>query len=268
MLVGLLLATAVLLALWPAVRRRVYPPEWARWRRYTETGKDDQFLKRLARYLGEEGTDDLCRQAGRPAGMTGLGLLTLQTVSALGAATLVGMGGDPPMGAVLGICVWFAIRAWVRTLALQRQAQLEMELASFVDLWALLIQSGAGPEEGLHLICRLHSQWLLSAEVKAALEQVAASGLLGESLIAMARRTGAPELIAMMDQVQRILDAGTGLARELSAAAQRVRDKQALELSRSTATASVVGLLPKVLSVFLSLAPLVVATVLSAVSKL
>lgn len=252
-LVGVLSGLAAYCALWPAVRSRLWGSGW-RWRprRAPGSGEAEGWV---ARVFGVAAAEQLCREAGRPYGLSGHGLLALQW--GLGSISAV-MGWGPlgPAGAALAAALgWWAPRLAVKAARDARHATMAIELPGILDLWALLVAGGDSIESALVEITRRHPHWLVSGEMRRVLERVAASGLLAESLVTVARENGAPAMIAVAEQVRQFVDGGGAPARELARMAAVFREERVSQLRRGAAAAAVAGVLPKVASVFLGLAP-------------
>lgn len=262
-----MVAVAVLLVCWPVWRAWIVP---AARRAHLMSPRAHRRLPvragpGLLRRLGETGADMLCRQAGRPYGLTGARLITLQAAGAM-AGLLIGTAlGSAPIVVCAGVIGCLFPRAVVSGQASRRQAAIQLELPAFLDLWSLMLSAGAGVEEALAIISERHPEWVVSAEVKLALTRVAASGLLGEALVEVARDSGSKDMLGAMEQVRHALEGGGGIAQELVGIARRTREEQAVRLTESAALGGILGVFPKLGTALLSLAPMVVSILLMVV---
>jgi len=265
-LVGVLVGVAVFLVYWPVIRDRMWghvgywrPRRWhAPVRDRPQTG--------LGALWNVAEAERLCREAGRPYGLTGPGLLALQWSLAAATGVLAWVAMGPPLGLAAAGLGWFCARLVVSAARDARHAQIMAELPVVLDLWSLLVAGGDGVESALVEISRRHPQWLLSQEIRRVLERVAASGLLGESLVAVARETGSPQFVAVAEQVRQFMDGGGAPARELARLAAAMRDERMSRMRQAAGTAAVVALVPKLGAVGLSLAP-VIANILIMVAR-
>jgi len=153
-------------------------------------------------------------------------------------------------------------------LAGQRRAQIALELPAFLDLWGLLVASGEGVETALVEICKRHPDWLLSAEVRRAVDRMLASGLFGESLVEEARVTGSQEFLIVAEQVRHLAEGGGVPSRELAKMAEQMREQRVAELVQSAGTMAIVGIFPKLFAIFLSLMPVVGTIILTVMKEL
>lgn len=229
---------------------------WDRRRKWYET---------LLPFLGLEAADTLCRHAGRPAGLTGPALLQYQWLFALLFTALFG-SASIWLGLAIGLFAWYMPRVFLSAMAGQRRAQIALELPAFLDIWGLLVASGESVENALVEICRRHPEWLLTAEVRRALDRMLASGLFGESLVEESRVTGSPEFMTVAEQVRHLAEGGGVPSRELTRMAEQMREQRVAELVQSAGNMAVVGIFPKLFAVFLSLMP-VIATIVLTVMK-
>lgn len=216
----------------------------------------------IAQRLGAARADQLCQYAGRPYGLTGISLLQAQFLC--GLLFLVAFAGASLWFALFaGVLAAYLPRLLVSAMAQQRRAQIALELPAFLDLWGLLVAAGEGVETALVEICRRHPDWLLTAEIQRVRDRVSASGLFGESLVEEARVTGSPEFITVAEQVHHLVAGGGVPSRELGKMAEQMRQQRVTELMQSAGAMSIVGIFPKMFSVFLSLAPVFAAIILT-----
>lgn len=265
---GILAAAAVLALFWPGLRHRWRTGQWANlhWR-VSRPGKR-LGLSRLFVACGAVEMDRLCRQAGRPYGLTGSTFLLVQWTLAGGTGLLTGASGGIMPGLLIGGMGWYGARFWLKATAEARQRRIGLELPTFLDLWSLLVSSGESLAGGLVEIVRHHPDWLVAAEMRLILDRVAASGLLGDTLVAGARETGATELITVAEQVRHLLDGGGRPSVELARMAQRLREERMARLVQSAGVAAVVAIFPKLFGVFLSLLPVVASILLTVAQQL
>lgn len=219
----------------------------------------------VGRYVGLAHADRLCQHAGRPYDLTGVMLLQAQFACGLAFMALF-MAVSLWFGLILGAFAWYMPRLLVSALAQQRRTQIALELPAFLDLWGLLVASGEGVETALIEISRRHPDWQLTTEIKKVRDRVAASGLFGESLIQEARGTGSPEFITVAEQVSHLVAGGGVPSRELARMAEAMREQRVAELMQSAGAMAIVGIMPKMFAIFLSLAP-VLATIFLTVMK-
>jgi Flp pilus assembly protein TadB len=240
-------------------RRRAHAAVRGTW------GRQKSWYEHLAQHLGADRVDRLCQYAGRPYGLTGVSLLQYQFLFALiwmaifGATSLF-------LAVAGGLVAWFMPRVLLSSMAQQRRVQIALELPSFLDLWGLLVAAGEGVESALVEICRRHPDWMLSSEVRRALERISASGLFGESLVEEAKVTGSPDFVAVAEQISHLADGGGVPSRELGRMAEQLREQRMADLAQSAGAMAVVGIFPKLGAVFLSLIP-VMATIVLTVTK-
>lgn len=267
-LAALLSALAVLALAAPLLRRRVANSRALRRARAAVRGtwgREKTWYERLAQHLGADHADRLCQHAGRPYGLTGATLLQYQF---LFAVIWMAMFGAASMALALigGVTLWLSPRLLLASMAQQRRVQIALELPSFLDLWGLLVASGEGVESALVEICRRHPDWMLSSEVRRALERISASGLFGESLVEEAKVTGSPDFVAVAEQISHLADGGGVPSKELGRMAEQMREQRMADLAQSAGAMAVVGIFPKLGAVFLSLIP-VMATIVLTVAK-
>lgn len=268
LLASMFLSFAVLLACWPFIQSRRMTPaalrakraqmSWERKRKWTQV---------LAPYLGIEAADQLCQHAGRPWGLTGAALLQYQWLFALLSAVMLGMA-NTTFGLMAGLLGWYMPRVVLSSMAQQRRAQIALELPAFLDLWGLLVSSGEGVETALVEICKRHPDWLLSAEVRRALDRMLASGLFGESLVEEAKITGSLEFQTVAEQVRHLADGGGVPSKELARMAEHMREQRMADLAQSAGTMAVVGIFPKLFAIFLSLMPVLATIVLTVMRQI
>lgn len=260
---------AVLVAFVPFIRaklarkgaQRQRGPATAQWER------DRSVLGVLAKTVGVEQLDRLCQYAGRPYSLTGIALLQYQFLIALLVTVVLGIG-NIALGIVGGLFSWFAPTLLLYSMAQQRRAQIALELPSFLDLWGLLVASGEGVEPALVEICRRHPDWMLTTEVRRALERIAASGLFGESLVEEAKVTGSLDFVGVAEQISYLADGGGIPSKELARMAEQMREQRMSDMTQSAGAMAVVGIFPKLGAVFLSLIPVIATIVLTVVKSL
>lgn len=262
-----LLALAVLAGFYPLLQSRKYHGALRTGKRLPQQWGQESWYSRLTKRLGVEEADRLCQYAGRPYGLTGMALLQAQFVFAILCLVLFATV-SLAFVVVGGALAWFIPRMLLSSLAQQRRAQILLELPSFLDLWGLLVASGEGVENALVEICRRHADWQISTEVKRALERISASGLFGESLIEEAKVTGCPEFVAVAEQVSHLADGGGVPSRELSRMAEQMREQRMSDLTQNASSMAIVGILPKIGTVFLGLAPVIANIILQVVRSL
>jgi Flp pilus assembly protein TadB len=267
-LAAILVAFAVALIAWPGLQRRLWSSQWVALRRDFQRSQRTGGMSRLLRSIGAAEADALCRQAGRPRGLTGQTFLVVQWGLALFTALLMVPSLGPVFGLAAGAMAWYVARFWLKATAESRHKQIGLELPTFLDLWSLLVANGATVEGGLVTIVRHHPEWLLSAEMRLVLDRVAASQLLGESLTQGARETGVVELVTVAEQVRQLVDGGGAASQELSRIAQRLRDERLDQLIQSTGTAAIVGIFPKLFAVFLSLTPVIASIFITVIRQM
>lgn len=218
--------------------------------------------------FGAVETDKLCREAGRPYNLTGQRFLIIQWFLAVSVmVVLVPLTGFL-VALFLGAAAWYLARFWLRKRADARIHQIELELPTFLDLWSLIVTSGDTLEGALVEIVRHHQEWVVTTEMRLVLDRVAASGLLGESLVTGARETGCLDLITVCEQVRQLLDGGGSPSKELARAAERLRQERMAQLSQEAGVGAALGVFPKLFSIFLSLAPVLAAIILTVMDEL
>jgi Flp pilus assembly protein TadB len=225
-------------------------------------GPERSLPDRLLERLGVADADQLCQHAGRPYGLTGTALVQSQFLFALLCLVLFGRAG-PIFGLLTAGAAWMMPRLLLSTMAGQRRAQIALELPAFLDLWGLLVAAGEGLENALVEICQRHPEWLLSAEIRRALERIAASGLFGASLIEEAKITGSPELLAVAEGVAHLAEGGSTPSKELARMAGQMREERLSNLVQAAGTAAIAGIFPKIGAIFLSLLPVMAAIILT-----
>lgn len=265
-LAGMLVGLAVLLFCWPFLQNR---SRAMRGRRAMQHSWDRQkkWYQALQPYLGIEAADLLCQHAGRPAGLTGAVLLQYQWLFSLLCVVLLG-AASVALGLVAGLLAWFMPRVLLSSIAGQRRAQIALELPAFLDLWGLLVASGEGVETALVEICKRHPDWLLSAEVRRAVDRMLASGLFGESLVEEARVTGSHEFLIVAEQVRHLAEGGGVPSRDLARMAEQMREQRVADLIQSAGTMAIVGIFPKLFAIFLSLMPVIGTIILTVMKQL
>lgn len=267
-LAGVFLSLAVLLFCWPFLVARSRAPHLRKARRLQMSwDRRRKWYEALTPYLGLEAADQLCQHAGRPAGLTGAALLQYQWLFALVCTVLFG-AVSLIFGLMVGLLAWFMPRILLSSMAQQRRAQIALELPAFLDLWGLLVSSGEGVETALVEICRRHPDWLLSIEVRRAVDRMLASGLFGESLVEEAKVTGSPEFLQVAEQVRHLADGGGVPSRELAKMAEQMREQRLADMVQSAGAMAIVGIFPKMFAVFLSLMPVIGAIVLTVMKEL
>jgi Flp pilus assembly protein TadB len=233
-------------------------PSMARARRVaTGWRKEKRWAELLAQNMGLEHADRVCQYAGRPYGLTGMALLQYQGVFGL-LVFVMFLQVNLLFALITGLMAWYMPRFLLGVLAQQRRTQIALELPAFLDLWGLLVASGEGVETALVEICKRHPDWLLTAEIVRVRLRVSASGLFGESLIQEAKVTGSPEFVAVAEQVSHLADGGGVPSKELARMAEQMREQRVSELVESAGAMAIVGILPKLGAVFLSLSPVLV----------
>lgn len=267
-LVAVLAALATFLALWPLIQGQLLPAQWTEFRRRVGTGGNQSGFARLLRQLGAAEADRLCREAGRPAGLTGSHVIMLQWLVAACSGALLGTAGHPVLGMAVGGAAWVCPRLALSAAREARHQRILLELPTFLDLWGLLLGSGEGLETALVEITQRHPDWLASAEMRRVLDRVAASGLFGESLVTVARESGSEALVGVAEQVRQMAEGGGSPTRELARIAHRLRNDRISRLVQSAGMAAVLGIFPKLLTVFLSLLPVVASIVLTVIDQL
>lgn len=265
-LAGVLVGAAVLLLFWPGIRNRWRSSQWADFHWKAARPGKRVGTSNLFAVLGAAEMDRLCRQAGRPHGLTGSTFLLVQWTLAGGGGLFTAASAGIMPGLLIGGLGWYGARFWLKAVAEARQQRIELELPTFLDLWGLLVSSGESLDGALVEIVRHHPDWLVSAELRLILDRVAASGLLGDTLVAGARETGSVELMAVAEHVRQLLDGGGRPSKELARIAQRLREERMARLVQSAGVAAVVAIFPKLFGVFLSLLP-VVASILLTVAQ-
>lgn len=257
---------AVLLLCWPFIKARSLTPQALRARRaQLNWGRKRKWYETLGPYLGLEAADKLCQHAGRPGGLTGAALLQYQWLFALLFTVLFG-AVNTFLGLVTGLLAWYMPRVLLSAMAQQRRMQIALELPAFLDLWGLLVSSGEGVEAALVEICRRHPDWLLTTEVRRAVDRMHASGLFGESLVEEAKVTGSLEFQTVAEQVRHLADGGGVPSRELARMAEQMREQRVAELVQSAGAMAVAGIFPKLFAIALSLMP-VIGTIILTVMK-
>ncbi|HWI53841.1 MAG TPA: type II secretion system F family protein [Symbiobacteriaceae bacterium] len=266
LLAGFFVGAAILLACWPFLQNR---SRSIRARRAVQHSWDRRktWYQALGPYLGIEAADQLCQYAGRPAGITGAALLQYQWLFALLCVVLLG-AANTLLGLVGGLLAWYMPRLLLSSLAQQRRAQISLELPAFLDLWGLLVASGEGVETSLVEICKRHPDWLLTVEIRRAVDRMLASGLFGESLVEEAKVTGSQELLIVAEQVRHLSEGGGVPSRELARMAEQMREQRVAELVQSAGTMAIVGIFPKLFAIFLSLMPVIGTIVLTVMKQL
>lgn len=257
---------AILVAYYPFLRAKLVRrkmlyqrgPATAQWER------DRSLIGMIAKTVGVEQLDRLCQYAGRPYGLTGIMLLQYQFLFALFVTVVLGIASIA-LGVVAGLFCWFAPTLLLYSMAQQRRTQIALELPSFLDLWGLLVASGEGVETALVEICRRHPDWMLSSEVKRALERIAASGLFGESLVQEAKVTGSLDFVGVAEQISHMADGGGVPSKELARMAEQMREQRMADMTQSAGAMAVVGIFPKLGAVFLSLIPVMATIILTVV---
>jgi Flp pilus assembly protein TadB len=265
-LAALLAGLAVLLLCWPLIRARSMTPQALRARRARMAWeRKPAWHRSLGGILGVEEADRLCQHAGRPGGLTGAALLQYQWLFALLCTVFLG-AAHSALGMVGGLLAWMMPRIVLSAMAQQRRAQIALELPAFLDLWGLMVSAGEGVETALVEICRRHPDWLLSVEVRRAVDRMLASGLFGDSLVEEARVTGSAEFLLVAEQVRHLAEGGGVPSKELARMAEQMREQRVSELVQSAGAMAIVGIFPKLFAVFLSLMP-VMATIILTVMK-
>jgi len=266
LLAGLLTGAAILMLCWPFLQSRRTALSALKARRAAMSWeKKRHWYQVLTPYLGIEAADTLCQHAGRPAGLTGAALLQYQWLFALLSGVLLGIF-HTTFGLLAGLLGWYMPRVLLSSMAQQRRAQIALELPAFLDLWGLLVSSGEGVETALVEICKRHPDWLLSVEVRRAVDRMLASGLFGESLVEEAKVTGSLEFQTVAEQVRHLADGGGVPSRELARMAEQMREQRMADLAQSAGAMAVVGIFPKLFAIFLSLMP-VIGTIFLTVMK-
>lgn len=264
-LAGLLTSLAVALLFWPKISSVL---DRNRRRRYTWTKQEETRLSKFLASIGEEEMDKLCRRAGRPRDLTGRQAITLQWTLGASLAVLGYAYGGLFYALIGGVGGWYLVRIWLSSQADDRIKRIELELPSFLDLWGLLISSGESIHGALHEIVKQHPYWVTSVEMQNVLDKVAASGLLGESLVEVARETGCEDLIAAAEQIRQMAGGGGSPSKELARIAERMRQERMAKLNQSAAVSATFGIIPKVFSLFLSLTPAIATLILGVMKQL
>ncbi|HWI52473.1 MAG TPA: type II secretion system F family protein [Symbiobacteriaceae bacterium] len=263
---GILAGLAIFLFCWPFLQNRSRAVK-ARRPVHHSWDRRRTWFQALQPYLGIESADSLCQHAGRPGGLTGAALLQYQWLFALLCVVLLG-AASVALGLVAGLLAWYMPRIVLSALAGQRRAQIALELPAFLDLWGLLVASGEGVETALVEICKRHPDWLLSAEVRRAVDRMLASGLFGESLVEEAKVTGSQEFLIVAEQVRHLAEGGGVPSRELAKMAEQMREQRVAELVQSAGTMAIVGIFPKLFAIFLSLMPVIGTIILTVMKEL
>lgn len=268
LLAGICTGLAILLACWPFIQARSMSPHAIRARRmHMAWDRRRKWYQVLTPYLGIEAADQLCQHAGRPGGITGAALVQYQWLFALLCTVLAG-AVHVGIGLVFGLLAWYMPRLVLSSMAQQRRAQIALELPAFLDIWGLMVSSGEGVETALVEICRRHPDWLLSVEVRRAVDRMLASGLFGESLVEEAKVTGSLEFQTVAEQVSHLADGGGVPSKELARMAEQMRAQRVADLVQAAGNMAIVGIFPKLFAIFLSLMPVIGTIILTVMKQL
>lgn len=268
LLAGTLMALAVALFFWPSIRNRLYSGQWQDYSWQVSSQREGQGLSGLLASFGAVEMDKLCRQAGRPNNLTGQRFLIIQGFLAASVTVVMTPLVGLLFGLVMGAGAWYIARFWLKSKADERIRQIELELPTFLDLWSLIVTAGDSIEAALVEIVRHHQEWVVTTEMRLVLDRVAASGLLGESLVAGARETGSLDLIAVCEQVRQLIDGGGSPSKELARTAERMRQERMSQLNKAAGIGATMGIFPKLFTIFLSLAPVIATIILTVMEQI
>ena len=193
-------------------------------------------LSRLAGGLTPQGTlarlNRLAQRAGRPAAWPVAKLVAAKVVLALVAATLallVVSGGPSPFLVLIAVAVtvvaYFLPELLLYSRGQERQAAIQLELADTLDQMTIAVEAGLGFESAMAR-AGTNGKGPLAEERVRTLQDIAVGQPRREAYLALADRTGAPDLRRFIRAVVQADQYGVSIADVLRTQAQEMRLKR------------------------------------------
>lgn len=208
-----------------------------------------------------EDLDGLLDAAGRPGGVSAerfAGRKGAYTILMGGAGLLFALNGGWFLPVVLPVVGFFLPDIAVRSLASERQEEIERNLPDFLDVLAVTVSAGLDFRTALGRVCDAYPG-PLSEEVRTALQQMQLGETRREALGALARRNRSESLSSFVTALNQAEDLGAPLTSALADIAADIRHAYAQHARRQAAKAE-----PR-LSVILTLTLIPAALIIVAV---
>lgn len=186
-----------------------------------------------------EDLDGLLDAAGRPGGVSAERFAGRKGAYSLvmgGAGLLFALNGGWFLPVVLPVAGFFLPDIAMRSLASERQEEIERNLPDFLDVLAVTVSAGLGFRTALGRVCDAYSG-PLSEEVRIALQQMQLGETRREALDALARRNRSESLSSFVTALNQAEDLGAPLTSALADIAADVRHAYAQQARRQAAKA-------------------------------
>lgn len=215
-------------------------------------------LRRLSRHWLQS-TRQLLLSAGSPYDLSPAEFLGLKALFALllaGFALIIlsSLGSLNPLNGLLALLVsaltsHLGTQLWLLSRMARRRKEIQRQLPTVIDMLVMVLEGGMGLDIALALVCDRYDN-TLTRELRRYLSDIRIGRPRREALLAVAERTGLPDVQVVMAAILQADELGVGLAGVLRQQASQARVRRRQLAQEQARQAPIKMMIPLVLFIF------------------